>query len=251
MKKGSSPESALIFDWGRHEHRGPWLMAYFIITLLGLASLFLIFRIVTPEAPKLTTRPQQMIVLNPDVPAERALIHRAQDRSFTLVPSDTLGGQTIPSEARLPAFKSAISSFEMRLKSAGSKLTTNERPSLMEQDFFDVLPPPSEMEPAKKSVSSVTSVLRVRLADKSSRDLLSGRNLKDIPLVDPARPRFRVAIGSLGQVVMAVPVASSEDPSVMVKLHAAMTQLRFQPAPEQKDLEWADVSFAWEKEVEP
>jgi hypothetical protein len=251
MKKEDSPESALLFDWGRREHRGPWLMAYFLLTLLGLASLFVLFRIVTPEAPKLTTRPQQMIVLNPGVPAERALIHRAQDRSFTLVPSDTLGGQSIPSEARLPAFKSAISSFGMKLRSAGSVLTASDRPSLMEQDFLDALPPPTELEPVKKSTTPAAFVLRARLAGEPPRALLSGRDLKDIPLLDPARPRFRVAIGSLGQVVLAVPVASSEDPAVMVKLHAAMTQLRFQPQPAQKDLEWADVSFAWEKEAAP
>ena len=251
MKQERSPESALLFDWGRREHRGPWLLAYFLLTLLGLASLFLVFRIVTPESPKLAARPQQMIVLNPGVPAERALIHRAQDRSFTLVPSDTLGGQTIPSEARLPAFKSAISSFEMKLKSAGSKLTTSERPSLLDQDFLDTLPPPPQPEPMQKTTRPVISTLRARLAGENPRALLSGRDLKDIPLVDPARPRFRVAIGPLGQVVMAVPVASSEDPAVMVKLHAAMTQLHFQPQPGQKDLEWADVSFAWEKEAAP
>jgi len=251
MKKVFSPESALLFDWDRREHRMSWLLAYFLITVLGLASLFVIFRIVTPEAPKLTTRPQQMIVLNPDVPVERALIHRAQDRSFILVPSDTLGGQSIPLEARLPAFKSALGSFEMKLKSAGSKLTANERPSLLEQDFLDTLPPPKEIKLSPKSVSRVTSTLRALIATENRRALLNERDLKGISLVDPSRPRFRIAIGPLGQVVLAVPVASSEDPDVMVKLHSAMTQLHFQPQPAQKDLEWADVSFTWEKEVVP
>jgi hypothetical protein len=251
MKKQRSQDSRLIFDWRRRERRGTWLLACFLVTLLGLASLFLIFRIVTPEAPKLTSRPQQMIVLNPDVPAERALIHHAQDRSFTLVPSDTLGEHSLPKEVRLPAFKATISTFEMKLKSAGSRLTSAERPSLMQQDFLDVLPPPPKPESMNKPAPLPRVILRAQLDGSSTRPLLAGRDLPEIPLTDPARPRFRIAVGSLGQVVMAMPVASSDDPAVMVKLHAAMTQLRFQPQPQQKDLEWLDVSFGWEKEGRP
>jgi hypothetical protein len=38
----------------------------------------------------------------------------------------------------------------------------------------------------------------------------------------------------------------------MVKLHAAMTQLHFQPDPvQQQDMDWAEISFVWEKEGAP
>ncbi|GEP42974.1 hypothetical protein [Brevifollis gellanilyticus] len=251
MKKARSPESALVFDWHRREARGPWLLAFFLLTAGGIGSLFIIFRIITPETPKITSRPQQMIVLNPDVPAERALIHRAQDRSFTLVPSDSPVSQSLPPAAKLPEFQPAIRSFEMKLKSAGSQIATNDHNSLMEQDFLDALPPLPALAPKVPRKTSPPSVLKALVEEQGARALLSGADLKDIPLMDPTKPRFRVAIGSLGEVVMALPVSSSEDPAIMVKLHSAMTQLRFQPAPEKKDVEWAEVSFAWKKEAAP
>ncbi len=251
MKRARSPESALVFDWHRREARGPWLLAFFLLTIGGIGSLFIIFRIITPEAPKITSRPQQMIVLNPDVPAERALIHRAQDRSFTLVPSDSPVSQNLPPAARLPEFQPAIRAFEMKLKSAGTQIATNDHTSLMEQDFLDALPPPPALASKATRKPAPPSVLKARVEDQGARSLLSGAVLKDILLMDTSKPRFRVAIGTLGQVVMAMPVSAAEDPAIMVKLHSAMTQLRFQPAPEKKDVEWAEVSFAWEKEAAP
>ncbi len=246
MKKASSPESQLIFDWKRRERTTPWLLSFLLITVFGVASLFVLFRIVTPGAPKLTARPQQMIVLNPDVPAERALIHRAMDRSFTLLPSETPGIHDVPTAARLPAF--FREAFEMKLKAANSTLAARERPGLLEQNFLDALPPlppakPVELKPAPKAT------LKAHIENTLKRGLISGGTLQDIPLLDPSKTRFRVAIGSLGQVLLAVPVSSSEDPEVVVKLHSAMTQLHFEPSPAQTDIDWADIGFAWEKEV--
>lgn len=250
MKKPRSPESALIFDWHRREARGSWLLAFLLITLGAIGSLFVLFRIVTPDSPRITARPLQMIVLNPDVPAERALIHRAQDRSFTLVPSDSPVSENLPAAVKLPEFQPGFRAFELRLKSAGSQITASEHFSLLEQDFLDVLPPLPASAATPVSRPPPVSVLKALVEDKTARPLLSGSDLQGIPLMDPVRPRFRVAIGPLGQVVMAMPLSVSEDPAVMVKLHTAMTQLRFQPAPEKKDIEWAEVSFAWEKAKE-
>lgn len=254
MKKHRSPESALLFDWHRREARGPWLLAFFLITLGGIGSLFLIFRIVTPDAPRISARPQQMIVLNPDVPAERALIHRAQDRSFTLVPSDSPLSDNLPAAVRLPEFQPGIHGFQLRLKSAGSQITASEHLSLLEQDFLDSLPPlppgPGTRTTTPAPRPAPAAILKARVEDTTARPLISGSDLSGIPLMDPARPRFRIAIGTLGQVVMAMPLSVSEDPAIMVRLHSAMTQLRFQPAPDKKTIEWAEVSFAWENDKE-
>jgi hypothetical protein len=249
MKKAQTPASELLFDWSRRERTAPWLISFLLITFLGIASMFLLFRIVTPDAPKLTSRPQQMIVLNPDVPAERALIHRAVDRSFTLLPSETSGSLAAPASAKVPEFKPA--SFEMKLKAASSSLAAQGRPGLLDQNFLDALPP---LPPAKTAEQrpATRATLQARIEGSAKRELISGANLRDIPLADPAKARFRVGIGQLGQVLLAVPVSSSEDPEIMVKLHAAMTQLRFQPLSAQtQDMEWAEVTFAWVREGMP
>lgn len=249
MKKASPPESLLIFDWKRQERTAPWLLSFLLITVFGIASLFVLFRIVTPGAPKLTARPQQMIVLNPDVPAERALIHRAMDRSFTLLPSETLGIHDVPAAARLPDFKPTA--FEMKLKAANSTLAARERPGLLEQNFLDALPPlPQAKQVEQKNPPKVT--LKARIENATKRELVSDGTLLDIPLLDPGKARFRVGIGRLGQVLLAVPVSASEDPEIMVKLHAAMTQLHFQPNPaQQEEIDWAEIAFTWEKEASP
>lgn len=249
MKKTPSPESGLLFDWRRRERTAPWLLSFLLVTIFGIASLFVLFRIVTPDAPKLTTRPQQMIVLNPDVPAERALIHRAVDRSFTLLPSETSGIHDVPATAKVPAFKPTF--FEMKLKAANTSIAARGRPGLLDQNFLDALPPLPPAKPAEQRSTSMCT-LQARIEGPAKRELVSGGILRDIKLVDPARARFRVGIGQLGQVLLALPVSASEDPAVMVKLHTAMTQLRFRPLPSQSQgMDWAEVSFAWGREATP
>lgn len=247
MKPPHHHEPPLLFDWDRRERTLSWLLFYVLITALGFAALFILFRIVTPEAPRLTSRPQQMIVLNPDVPAERSLINRAMDLSFTLLPSESSDQRDVPAAMNLPDFQSSLRSFELKLKAPNAGLTTHERPRVFAQDI-DVLPPlpPMARRPVK---AAQVSTLHAQIDGELAGRLISDASLRDIPLSDPSRPRFRVAVGPLGQVMMALPLAASDDPAVMVKLHAAMTQLRFKPAG--KDIEWAQVGFTWEKEPAP
>jgi hypothetical protein len=104
MKHRREEDPGLIFDWHRKEARAPWLATFLLLTFFGIASLFIIFRIVTPDAPRMIARPQQMILLNPEVAAERALIHRAMDRSFTLLPNESPTFSSLPSAAAIPAY---------------------------------------------------------------------------------------------------------------------------------------------------
>jgi hypothetical protein len=247
MNKTSQHEPPLLFDWHRRERTFSWLLISMLLTGLGFAVLFILFRIVTPETPKLTSRPQQMIVLNPDVPAERALINRAMDLSFTLLPSESPSLREVPKAAKLPDFRTSLSSFDLKLKALDLGLTTRVRPRLFAQDI-DILPPlpvlePPVIKPAQKST------LRLHIDGELSGKLVSDTALPNIALIDPARPAFDIAVGPMGQVIMALPIAASEEPVIMVKLHAAMTQLRFQPTG--KDIVWGQVHFAWEKEAAP
>lgn len=247
MKPPHHHEPPLLFDWDRRERTLSWLLLYVLFTALGFAALFILFRIVTPEAPRLTSRPQQMIVLNPDVPAERSLINRAMDLSFTLLPSESSDQRDVPAALKTPDFRSTTSSFELKLKAPNAGPTAHERPRLLAHEI-DVLPPlpPVTAQPVK---AAPISALRVKIDGALADRLISGSTLRDIPLSDPSRPRFHVAVGPLGQVMMALPLTASDDPAVMVRLHAAMTQLRFKPAG--KDIEWAQVGFHWEREPAP
>ena len=246
MKHPHQQEPPLLFDWDRREHTTTWFLVWLLITGLGFASLFIVFRIVTPEATKLSARAQQMMVLNPAVPAERALINRAMDFSFTLLPSEVSIKPEVPPAAKLPDFSAALSRFELKLKAPNASLVTRERPRLFAQDI-DVLPPLSAVVLPRKPEQA--SKLHVKLSGGLADRLISDVTLRDIPLSDSARPTFRIAVGNLGQVLMALPLHASDDPAIMVKLHAALTQMRFKP--DGKDVEWAQVGFAWEKESTP
>jgi hypothetical protein len=245
MKPTRHSESGLLFDWQHQERTGAWLFMFVLLTVGGFALLFILFRIVTPEAPKLTSRPQQMIVLNPNVEADRALINRAVDRSFTLLPSETANLREVPSEAKIPSFEPPVSNFELKLKAPQEGSRSRESPLLFADDI-DVLPA-LPVAAALEAKATPPVHLRPQIDAAKAIRLMSSPELKDIPLTDPSRPLFRLAVGSLGQVLMALPLGSSEDPAVMVKLHTAMTQLRFEPTG--KDLEWVQISFAWEKEA--
>ena len=247
MKRSRNSDSGLLFDWHREERTGFWLIAALFVTAGGFALLFILFRIITPEAPKLTSRPQQMIVLNPNVDADRALINRAVDRSFTLLPTDSPSLRVIPDEAKVPLFEPPVSKFELKLKAPQLRTRNHESPLLLAADI-DVLPPLPRLI-THEPKPGIAAQLRPVIHSISSLRLSSAPSLNDIALTDPSRPQFQLAVGPLGQVISALPLSSSEDPAIMVKLHTAMTQMRFEPTG--KELEWAEVTFAWVKEAQP
>lgn len=252
MKHRRAEDPGLIFDWHRKEARGPWLAAFLLLTLLGIASLFILFRIVTPDAPRMIARPQQMILLDPEVPAERALIHRAMDRSFTLLPNESPTFSSLPSAAAIPSFRPGIRGYEMKLKSPGSQRTsTDDNAPLPVMTFDDILPPLPVTSPIAAPSGKPRSSLSLRVTTSSGRKPLSATSWQDIPLTDPERVAFRIGIDPGGRVQIALPLNSSEDPEVMERLHAAITGIRFEPRPaEGGDLEWAEAGFHWEKQKE-
>jgi hypothetical protein len=247
MKDTQNSDSGLLFDWHRKEHTGLWLMSALLVTAAGFAVLFILFRITTPEASKLTSRPQQMIMLNPNVDADRALINRAVDRSFTLLPTDSPTIREIPSEAKLPAFEPPVSRFEIKLKAPQLRTHNRKSPLLFAADI-DTLPPLPRLI-VNEAVEAAHAQLQPVIQSDSALRISKTPPLNDIALTDPGRPQFQLAIGPLGQVIMALPLSLSEDPAIMVKLHTAMTQMRFEPIG--KELAWAKITFVWVKEAKP
>ncbi|MBV6501105.1 MAG: hypothetical protein CJBNEKGG_03601 [Prosthecobacter sp.] len=252
MKHRRAEDTGLIFDWHRKEARGPWLAAFLLLTLFGIASLFIIFRIVTPDAPRMIARPQQMILLNPEVPAERALIHRAMDRSFTLLPNESPTFSSLPSAAAIPGFRPGIRGYEMKLKSPGSQRASNDdNAPLPVMTFDDILPPLPVVLPAAAASAKPRSSLRLRVTTSSGRKPIPPPSWHDIPLTDPERVTFRIGIDPGGRVQIALPLNSSEDPEVMDRLRTAITGTRFEPGSAgASDLEWAEAGFYWESQKE-
>jgi hypothetical protein len=245
MKHRSALESPLIFDWRRHDVSSLWLGGFLILTLLGLASLFILFRIVTPETPTFVARPQQMILLNPEVPAERALIHRAMDRSFALLPSESMAASEVPS-VLLPAFRPGNRGFHASLRGEDATTPSQVTAPLGVMRVEDVLPP---LQRATSPTTARPRPVARLLMQVSGRPLLRSGDLTGISLLDPERVRFHVAIDAMGRPQLVLPLGSSEDPQVSAKLHAALLASRFQPVGKGgADFDWVEVTFGWQVE---
>lgn len=241
-KSARAEEGGLIFEWDDRQPCGFRLLVACLLTFGGLVGMFMIFRVVTPEARPVTTRPQQMIVLNPDVPAERALIHHAMDRSFPLLPTESAALTAIPSAALMPKFRPASAGMELKLKPLPGSVATSSRQHLLSMELDVLPPPPVAVVPSRPAATP--QVLRLQVEGDAAARLEPGTPVADIRLVDASRPRFRVAVGRLGQVTLALPVVAVEDAAAMEQLRKAVLALRFRPA--EKDVEWAEVGFRWE-----
>jgi hypothetical protein len=233
----------LTFDWRAHDSSLVRLGLATLVTLSGIIAMFIVFRVVTPESRPVDVRPQQVVLLDPHVPAELALIHQAMDRSFGLLPSDSppIGPKEL---LKMPTFEPSYAKRELRLRPLPSGLTTSTQtqPFALDMDILPPLPAPQEVKAQKRSKAVLKAVIEGPLATRAPEQV----QISDVALADTTRPRFQVAIGSLGQVIVALPLSSSDDAEINQKLHHAITQMRFQP--DDKETEWGKISFEWVKE---
>ena len=189
-RRRHNPERALIFDWSAHEGGIGRLLLAGLITLGTFTGLFIAFRIITPETRPVTTRPQQVLVLNPEVPAERALINQASDRSFALIPTDS-GAGSLPSAVQLPSYRPGIASFEMKPKPLSATAAASERPRFFSLEIDPK--PPAPRRAAQPLAEPPPSTLRAVLEGEAAARLTQSAGLNGIPLVDPSRPRFQLS----------------------------------------------------------
>lgn len=237
----------LLFDWHAHDRSLIRMGLALLITIAAWAGMFIVFRVVTPESRPVDVRPQRVMLLNPNVPAERALIHKAMDRSFGLVPSDTDVITTVKG-LKKPTFTPSYAQQQLRLKPLPGSLSASPqtRPFAQELDILPPLPAPlSEPPAARPRPNQLHILVEGPASSRAPQPLL----VKDVLLADTTRPRFQVAIGPDGRVLMALPLSTSDDPAINQKLHHAVTQLHFSPA--EKDMEWAQISFQWQEVPAP
>lgn len=238
-------ESALIFAWGVRDHSLWHLVVSLLVLMAAMAGFFFIFRIVHPVTQRLPVTPQHVISLDPNNPAELALIHRAQDRSFALL-SDA--DSVAPVESPQMAFHPSFEGHEIKLRELEPATAAIHQPRLFTA-AADVLPPVP-----RRAVDSVAvppaaklhAIVSPALAKRGPANV----ELSGINLTQPTRVQFRVAIGSAGQIITALPLSSVDDAEIMQQLHAAVRALRFTPS-DVKRVEWGEISFRWEVDSKP
>ena len=238
--KSHSTANGLIFAWHIRDHSMMRLVLALVLLMAAMSAFFFIFRIVHPVAQRLPVTPLHVISLDPNNPAELALIHRAQDRSFALL-SDADSAVSV--ESPLLAFHPSFDGHEIKLRELEPAPTAIHQPRLFTA-AADVLPPVSRRavdSVAAPPAAKLLAILSPSLEQRAPASL----ELNDIKLTQPTRVQFRVAIGSAGQVITALPLSSVEDAEVMRQLHAAVVALRFAPS-ELHRFDWGEISFRWE-----
>ncbi len=236
---------SLIFAWGVRDH-STWHLVVALLTLMGgMAGFFFIFRIVHPVAQRLPTTPQHVISLDPRDPAALALIHRAQDRSFALLSEDDT---TLPLANPLLAFRPSFEGHQIELREMVPVTAAMPQPRLFTA-ASDVLPPVPRRAIGPvlaPSAATLHAIMSPALAKRGPASV----KMPGIKLTQPTRVQFRVAIGSAGQIITALPLSSVEDAEVMQQLHAAVMALRFEPSSIRR-VEWGEISFRWEVAATP
>jgi hypothetical protein len=246
MSTKSHPNTpGLNFAWGVRDHSMWRLVGALVVLMAAMAAFFFIFRIVHPVTQRLPVTPQHVISLDPNNPAELALIHRAQDRSFALL-SDA--DAVAPVESPLLAFHPSFAGHEIKLRELEPATAAIHQPRLFTA-AADVLPPVPRRAVHSVAVppaAKLHAIMSPSLAKRGPANV----ELSGIKLTQPTRVQFRVAIGSAGQIVTALPLSSVEDAEIMRQLHAAVRTLRFTPA-DVKRIEWGEISFRWEVATTP
>lgn len=238
--KSHATGTGLIFAWHIRDHSMMRLVVALVLLMAAMSAFFFIFRIVHPVAQRLPVTPQHVISLDPNNPAELALIHRAQDRSFALLSDADSVAQV---ESPLLAFHPSFDGHEIKLRELEPAPTAIHQPRLFTA-AADVLPPVPRraVDPvAALPAAKLHAILSPSLEQRGPPDV----ELSDIKLTQPTRVQFRVAIGSAGQIITALPLSGVEDAEVMRQLHAAVVALRFAPS-ELHRVDWGEISFRWE-----
>lgn len=245
MRKSHMHEP-LIFAWNARDHSMWHLFGALVLLVAAMAGFFFVFRIVHPVAQRLPATPYHVISLDPADPAALALIHRAQDRSFAL-----LGDADSGSEAALLAFKPSFEGHQLQLREMTPAVPPARAPRLFIPGA-GVLPPLER--PAAPPAMPATppamlhAVVGGALAKRSPAK--AEAELSGIQLTQPTRVQFRVAVGSRGQVITALPIGTAEDAGVMEQLHSAVCGMHFLPS-DVRRIEWGEVSFRWEVPQQP
>jgi hypothetical protein len=117
----------LSFAWKIRERTTIYvtLLTLLLAALMGL--FFVVFRITYPSVQTADAVPQRVLVLDPSDPEALALIHRAQDKSFGLVPAEPVD---LTAKAHFPSFTPSYGGFELKLRTMVPPAATPRQPKV-------------------------------------------------------------------------------------------------------------------------
>lgn len=230
----------LTFVWKIRDHSLLRLIGLTLLLMLFLGAFFVVFRITYPAVQQADAVPQRVLILDPSDPESLAIIHRAQDKSFGLVPAEPVDGA---GKRYFPSFTPSFAGAELRLRRMVAAPEVTRHPRIF-TPLTSVLPAvPRRATLPQQSLPQ--AVLQAVPSPEVARRAPSVLSMPGVELTDPENARFSIAIAASGQVVQALPLFTSEVPAVTSRLLVGLRSLKFQPDL-QKPLQWGTVSFRWQ-----
>lgn len=230
----------LSFAWKIRDRSAWHVVGLTLLLALFMGVFFVVFRITYPVVQQADAVPQHLLVLDPADPGSLAVIHRAQDRSFGLVPAEPTDATVM---AQFPAFTPSYAGAELKLRPMVAVPETTRQPRLFSAStsVLPDVPPRASIRPVVIPDAVLKAVLPAELANRAGDAL----EIKDVPVTDPENARFRIAVDASGHVTQVLPLFASTEPAITSKLRAAIQALRFK-ADAKTPVQWATLAFEWQ-----
>ena len=230
----------LSFAWKIRERTTIYVTLLTLLLGALMALFFVVFRITYPSVQTADAVPQRVLVLDPSDPEALALIHRAQDKSFGLVPAEPVD---LAAKAHFPSFTPSYDGFQLKLRTMVPPPATPRQP----QVFSASTPVLPEVTPraAALTADAKPGVLRAVPGPEIARRAPVALEIQDVSLSDPENARFSVSIDATGRVTEVLPLFSLDDPATAKALRERVTALRFQPDAK-TPRQWGTLGFHWQ-----
>ena len=246
MPKPPPTDPGLTFDWRKPPAEWPRLAFWMLITLLGLAAFFALFRVVYPQTQRVVPTAQQVTLLGID-PAAQSALNFVQDRDFLIIPSPDGKKNPVTLEDRAPVFHPSYEKHELKLLDLPQRNTKPEQvrlldvrePVLPRLDLSEQShdPPP----PAPATPQKLTLQFRGGL---TARPVVSQPDFGILAMAGLDSWRFLLGVDGAGRVSFALPVETPGKLEEAAPVLRLLRQLRFAPEPGGKTT-WGEVSLVW------
>jgi len=236
----------LTFDWKRSGRRPFWLLFFILLSSVGHAACFYLFRVVYPPQKRELISAAEVIILNSSDPLTRRVLNRIDDRVVALDSRgapESSGAMTASGTRFRPFFEG----YQPKLREL-PRFELDARPPLFPPGslFLPSIDPGHRKSPSKVSATPFKPVASIRWV-AGKRQILRG--FEWLPLAEVQRPAendeslFYIGVDRLGQVVHALPEQSA-GALMDAALLTCLRQMRFSPV-KYRVADWAWVTVRW------
>jgi len=257
MPEQAETKPQLIFDWSKPRTQTARLVFWLLVTGVGVALFFVLFRVVYQTPRHVIPSTQHITLLSNNDPAARNLLQRVADRDFYIFPSNGQGQHQMSLSEQAPVFHPSFEKHELKLQDLPQRDTKPPPARLL--DFTEPILPPVDLHELRAPAAtppSTASKAPLKLAlhlsgTLETRKLLATPDLSTLPTLDFTAWRFQVGVGSDGRVTFVLPVATGEKTTDVTPMLRVLNNLRFAADDKAESPQWGVASFAWSQPAAP